>query len=216
VASQAGSDLYNALRQIGFPEGAAAGIVGNWSVESGFDPNIRGDGGQARGLKQWHPDRWAHFLRWISANNVPDGPDSLHAQFGFALAEFKQEGIYDDLMHITDPVEAARLVMVKDERPGDQSDAAAKRRAAAGVEIARANGSALSKVQGWVGDVVGGAAGAAGSAASSAAGAVADSVLGAVGPILWKGLFVALGVGLLGVGAVKAFDVKVPLVNPGG
>jgi hypothetical protein len=161
VASQAGSDLYNALRQIGFPEGAAAGIVGNWSVESGFDPNIRGDGGQARGLKQWHPDRWANFLRWISANNVPDGPDSLHAQFGFALAEFKQEGIYDDLMHITDPVEAARLVMVKDERPGDQSDAAAKRRAAAGVEIARANGSALSKVQGWVGDVVGGATGAA-------------------------------------------------------
>jgi hypothetical protein len=216
VASQAGSDLYNALRQIGFPEGAAAGIVGNWSVESGFDPNIRGDGGQARGLKQWHPDRWANFLRWISANNVPDGPDSLHAQFGFALAEFKQEGIYDDLMHITDPVEAARLVMVKDERPGDQSDAAAKRRAAAGVEIARANGSALSKVQGWVGDVVGGATGAVGDAASSAAGAVADKVIGAATPILWKGLFVALGVGLLGVGAVKAFDVRVPLVNPGG
>jgi hypothetical protein len=157
VASQAGSDLYNALRQIGFPEGAAAGIVGNWSVESGFDPNIRGDGGLARGLKQWHPDRWAQFLRWISSQQRPRPSHSLHAQFGFALAEFKQEGIYDDLMHITDPVEAARLVMVKDERPGDQSDAAAKRRAAAGVEIARANGSALDKVQGWVGDVVGGA-----------------------------------------------------------
>jgi hypothetical protein len=216
VASQAGSDLYNALRQIGFPEGAAAGIVGNWSVESGFDPAIRGDGGQAVGLKQWHPDRWAQFLRWRSSHNLGGSPYDLHQQFGFALEEFKQEGIYDDLLHINDPVEAARLVMVKDERPGDQSDNAAKRRAAAGVDIARANGSALDKIQGWVGGVVGGAAGAAGSAASSAAGAVADSVLGAVGPILWKGLFVALGVGLLGYGTAKAFDVKIPLMNPGG
>lgn len=216
MPSQAGSDLYNALRQMGFPEGAAAGIVGNWSVESGFDPNIVGDGGLARGLKQWHPDRWAQFVRWIRANNIPDPPSSLHAQFGFALEEFRQEGIYDQLLHINDPVQAAKLVMQKDERPADQSDAAAKRRAAAGVDIARANGSALDKVQGWVGDVVGGAAGAAGSAASTAAGAVADTVLSAVGPILWKGLFVALGVGLLGVGAVKAFDVKVPIVNPGG
>ena len=60
--------LVNLLRSNGFQgnaEVAAAGIIGNLVVESGwFDPAVisgerRGDGGKAVGLAQWHPNRWS-------------------------------------------------------------------------------------------------------------------------------------------------------------
>lgn len=49
----------------GWTREQAAGIVGNIAVESGFDPNANGDGGNAWGLAQWNrqysPDRVANF-----------------------------------------------------------------------------------------------------------------------------------------------------------
>lgn len=45
----------------GWSREQAAGIVGNLQKESGFDPNVKGDGGKAHGIAQWHPDRQANF-----------------------------------------------------------------------------------------------------------------------------------------------------------
>ncbi len=41
----------------GYPPHQAAAIVGNLKVESNFDLNTVGDGGEAKGIAQWHPDR---------------------------------------------------------------------------------------------------------------------------------------------------------------
>ena len=49
----------------GLSAAQSAGIVGNLQAESGPNLNIRavGDGGQAMGIAQWHPDRRANFQR---------------------------------------------------------------------------------------------------------------------------------------------------------
>lgn len=43
----------------GYPHVAAAGIAGHIRAESNFNVRDTGDGGLARGLAQWHPDRYA-------------------------------------------------------------------------------------------------------------------------------------------------------------
>ena len=49
----------------GYTKEQAAGIVGNLQTESGknLDVNAVGDGGKARGIAQWHPDRQATFQK---------------------------------------------------------------------------------------------------------------------------------------------------------
>jgi hypothetical protein len=49
----------------GLTAAQSAGVVGNLQAESGANLNIGavGDGGKARGIAQWHPDRLARFAR---------------------------------------------------------------------------------------------------------------------------------------------------------
>lgn len=47
----------------GWTQEQAAGIVANLDAESHFKTNVTGDGGQAYGIAQWHPDRQANFAR---------------------------------------------------------------------------------------------------------------------------------------------------------
>jgi len=51
----------------GFTKEQSAGITGNLMAEGGSDLNIKavGDGGLAKGIGQWHPDRQANFKRVI-------------------------------------------------------------------------------------------------------------------------------------------------------
>lgn len=53
----------NVLSQRGWSPAAIAGILGNLQAESGFNTTIQGDGGKAKGLAQWHPDRRAEAAR---------------------------------------------------------------------------------------------------------------------------------------------------------
>ncbi|WP_054287274.1 phage tail tip lysozyme [Gulbenkiania mobilis] len=48
----------------GWSREQAAGIVANLDAESTMRHDVVGDGGQAYGLAQWHPDRQAAFKRW--------------------------------------------------------------------------------------------------------------------------------------------------------
>lgn len=45
------------FQQRGWTPAQAAGILGNLQAESSFDTSAVGDGGKARSLAQWHPDR---------------------------------------------------------------------------------------------------------------------------------------------------------------
>lgn len=47
----------------GYSKEQAAGIVGNLMGESNLNTRAVGDGGLARGIAQWHPDRWGHMVR---------------------------------------------------------------------------------------------------------------------------------------------------------
>ena len=48
----------------GWTKEQAAGIVGNLVVESGLRTDAVGDGGQAYGIAQWHPDRQQNFKNY--------------------------------------------------------------------------------------------------------------------------------------------------------
>ena len=47
----------------GWTKEQSAGIVGNLIAESNLKTNIKGDGGKAYGIAQWHPDRQERFRR---------------------------------------------------------------------------------------------------------------------------------------------------------
>lgn len=70
--------------QQGLTRQGAAYLVGNLIQESNLDPSAVGDGGQAMGLAQWHPDRrydmpsdFAGQLAFVLKEMERDSPDSL-------------------------------------------------------------------------------------------------------------------------------------------
>ena len=70
----------------GWTKEQAAGIVGNLQAESSPDlnPNAIGDGGQAVGIAQWHPDRQANFQQTMGK---PIQQSSLNDQLQFVQWE---------------------------------------------------------------------------------------------------------------------------------
>jgi hypothetical protein len=64
----------------GFNKTLTAAILGNMQHESGFNPNVVGDGGKARGVLQWHPDRQANFRRMFGIDVARASPAQV-AQF---------------------------------------------------------------------------------------------------------------------------------------
>lgn len=63
----------------------ARGIVGNAMQESGLNPYAVGDGGKARGIFQWHPDRWQGLVRF--ANQQGKDPYDPYVQLEYAANE---------------------------------------------------------------------------------------------------------------------------------
>lgn len=75
------------LSQKGWSPVAVAGILGHIKNESNFNTKVKGDGGQALGLAQWHPDRQAQLRRFA----VRTGGDmhSLETQAAFIDYELR-------------------------------------------------------------------------------------------------------------------------------
>lgn len=71
---------YGYYVQQGYSPAQAAGMVARLSQESGPDlnPTVWGDGRQAFGLAQWHPDRWARVSAWAKSQGLD--PNSREAQ----------------------------------------------------------------------------------------------------------------------------------------
>jgi len=119
------------LQSKGWSANAAAGMLGNASAESAFNPYIKGDGGAAHGLFQthtkWHPGYDRNF--------------NATQQLDFASWELKTR--YPDLAqkmnNARTPQEAAMLFMKGYEKPANYSSAS--KRAAAAMDIANKSGS---------------------------------------------------------------------------
>ncbi len=61
----------NILMQTGnYSKAQASGLLGHLMQESGLDPNASGDGGLAKGIAQWHPDRQANMMDWFSKEGM--------------------------------------------------------------------------------------------------------------------------------------------------
>lgn len=126
----------------GWSKEQAAGIVANLGAESGLNPGITGDGGQAYGLAQWHPDRQANFKRKYGKNIQGS---SFQEQMEFAnyeLTEGNEQAAGRFLRRSTRAGQAGDIVSRYYERPlNADGDAAA--RAAAAERISNSYGTPM-------------------------------------------------------------------------
>lgn len=197
--------VYSDLTAAGLSPGAATGVLGNLIYESGLDPRISGDHGTSHGIAQWHLTRWDRLVAWAKAGGRD--PYDLRTQTGYLVLEAKQAGVWDQISGLSDPVQAAAVWMRKFERPKDQSDEAAVRRAQKGIDAVNGEGgpSLLSGA--------GAAAGAVGDAITGIGGKITGAldVPGAISgfgdklkELTVESLFVVLGLGLVGAGVYVA------------
>lgn len=87
--------------------GAAAGVLGNFKVESGFNPRAYNPGENAHGLAQWEGGRWPALQQYARAHHL--GATSLPAELGFLRLELTHgyRGTLDELRSTSDPTTAA-------------------------------------------------------------------------------------------------------------
>jgi hypothetical protein len=101
----------------GWTKEQAAGIVGNLQVESGKNLNTRavGDGGKAKGVAQWHPDRQANFAK-VMGKSVEES--TLEEQLKFIDWELKntEKSAGDKLKAARTAAEAAQIIDKQYER----------------------------------------------------------------------------------------------------
>lgn len=117
----------------GLSPNGATGVVGNLIQESGLRTGAVGDGGTSFGIAQWHKGR-GDALKKFAASKGMDYTD-IEAQKMFLLKEMKTYGSM--MEQLKDPnvsiMDAARVFMTDFERPKDQSDNAASKRASLGI-----------------------------------------------------------------------------------
>lgn len=109
---------YNFFVNIGYSREASAGIVGNLKAESGktLDSFVVGDGGRARGIAQWHPDRF----RGLKKHAAATGRDwhDLEVQLEYIEIELKtRETLADMKLRHALSVEEGTKAFVHFERP---------------------------------------------------------------------------------------------------
>ena len=119
------------FQSAGWTKEQAAGIVGNLQSESGknLDTKAVGDGGKAKGIAQWHPDRQANFAK-VMGKGLDES--TLEEQLRFVDWELKntEKSAGDKLKQAKTAAEAARIVDKQYERSSG---------AALGDRIASAN-----------------------------------------------------------------------------
>lgn len=96
------------FRAKGLSLAQAAGIVGNLSEESTFNPGAVGDGGNAYGIAQWHPDRQALFQQWYG-QSIQGSTFEQQLQFVWDELNQTESGALNKLRNagsVTDAVKA--------------------------------------------------------------------------------------------------------------
>lgn len=104
---------YSYLQQKGIQPHIAAGIVGNLMQESGLKTDAIGDGGKARGIAQWHPDRFAGLQTFAKGRN----PYALDTQLDYLVHEASSRGDLKKMSIAKNSGEAAYLFAKHFERP---------------------------------------------------------------------------------------------------
>lgn len=75
--------IYKALREMGYSDCVACGIMGNLQQESGLRPNA--DSGSHKGVAQWDSGRWANLEKFAKEKNKD--PYDIGTQISFMVYE---------------------------------------------------------------------------------------------------------------------------------
>ena len=147
-ANPKAAKLHQFLVSQGMAPSAAAGVIGNFVVESNINPKAVGDGGNSLGIAQWHKGRKEALINY--AKKLGLDPTSMEAQQSFLMKELQQNQ-YKGLMSVltnpnTTTADAAAAFMRVFERPKDQSDTAAQKRTAAGLKALGIDGNSVSNL----------------------------------------------------------------------
>ncbi len=115
----------------GWSREQAIGIAANLASESRFNPNSVGDGGQAYGIAQWHPDRQAAFARWAGKDIRDSTLEEQLAFVNYELTQGNEQGAGRALRGARTARESGSIVSRMYERPGDVFGQAGRRGALA-------------------------------------------------------------------------------------
>lgn len=135
----------------GWSREQAEGIAANIEAESGFKANAKGDGGQAYGLAQWHPDRQAEFAKQYG-KDIRNSTGAEQLEFiNHELTRGNEKSAGTKLRAATSSYDAASIVSREYERPADAAGESARRGAtAAGYtdnRVYHINGADTEKVK---------------------------------------------------------------------
>lgn len=115
----------------GWTKEQAEGIAANLEAESGFKANASGDGGQAYGLAQWHPDRQAEFAKQYG-KDIRNSTGAEQLEFiNHELTRGNEKSAGSKLRTATSSYDAASIVSREYERPADAAGESARRGATA-------------------------------------------------------------------------------------
>jgi hypothetical protein len=111
----------------GWTREQAEGVAANLEQESGFKADAEGDGGQAYGLAQWHPDRQADFAKF-SGKDIRKATGAEQLEFiNHELTRGKEKAAGNKLRMAENAYDAASIVSREYERPADKDGEASRR-----------------------------------------------------------------------------------------
>ena len=176
---------------LGLTPAQAAGVAGNFEVESGLNPGAYNPGENAHGLAQWEGGRWTTLQRFAAQNGT--SPTDLHTQLQFLGAELHgpESGALAHLQAASDPANAAAAFDQYYER---SSGSARQKR------IADANAIAAGRDPGSSSSSGGGSS----SSSSSSGQSVASRMGGLFG---WQGAAFTVGIKVLGAAAAAGLVI---------
>lgn len=111
--------VYQQLNSLYYSPEAIAGIMGNWYVESSFDPTNYNPGENAHGLAQWEGPRWPALQKFAQSIGLPWS--SIVAQVKFFSHEISGTSTDAALRAATTPAQAATIIQSKYERSSPDS-----------------------------------------------------------------------------------------------
>ena len=111
----------------GWTREQAEGLAANLEQESGFKADAEGDGGQAYGLAQWHPDRQAEFAKKYGKEiRKSTGAEQLEF-INHELTRGNEKSAGGKLKMADNAYDAAAIVSREYERPADKEGEADRR-----------------------------------------------------------------------------------------
>jgi len=113
------------LKEVGLTKAQIAGVLGNFQLESGFNPRVN-EGGKVGapigrggyGFAQWTGGRQTNLINFAKSRKMDPGDPNLQAQFLIHELKGPEKRAFESLKGAVSPEESARRFLVDYERAG--------------------------------------------------------------------------------------------------